>query len=76
MAIPKTYINPKDKDIACEKFLAVIDENICDLTEVCDEWFGNDPNLDRVIEMFIMKMNMITWMKTLMNMMIGNELVY
>ena len=45
----KPYINPKDKEIACEKFLAVIDENVCDLTEVCDEWFGNDSTLDRVL---------------------------
>ena len=45
----KPYINPKDKELACEKFLAVINENICDLTEVCDEWFGNDSTLDRVL---------------------------
>jgi hypothetical protein len=35
--------------LACEKFLAVIDENICELGEVCDEWFGNDSTLDRVL---------------------------
>ena len=45
----KTYINVKDREIACEKFLAVINENICDLTEVGDEWFGFDSTLDRVI---------------------------
>ena len=41
----KPYINPKDKELACEKFLAVINENICDLSEVCDEWFGHDSTL-------------------------------
>ena len=45
----KPYINAKDRDIACEKFLAVIDENICDLSEVGDEWFGFDSTLDRII---------------------------
>jgi|TARA_R100001509_G_scaffold70005_1_gene38870 hypothetical protein len=45
----KPYINVKDREIACEKFLAVINENICDLTEVGDEWFGFDSTLDRVI---------------------------
>jgi len=45
----KSYINVKDRDIACEKFLSVINENICDLTEVGDEWFGFDSTLDRVI---------------------------
>ena len=42
-------INTKDREIACEKFLSVINENICDLTEVGDEWFGFDSTLDRVI---------------------------
>ena len=45
----KTYINPKDRELACEKFLSVINENICDLSEVGDEWFGFDSTLDRVI---------------------------
>ena len=45
----KPYINPKDKELACEKFLAVIDENVCELAEVCDEWFGNDSTLDRIL---------------------------
>ena len=45
----KPYINVKAREIACEKFLAVINENICDLTEVGDEWFGFDSTLDRVI---------------------------
>ena len=45
----KPYINVKDREIACEKFLAVINENICDLTEVGDEWVGFDSTLDRVI---------------------------
>ena len=45
----KPYINVKDREIACEKFLAVINENICDLTEGGDEWFGFDSTLDRVI---------------------------
>ena len=45
----KPYINPKDKELACEKFLAVINENVADLSEVCDEWFGHDSTLDRVI---------------------------
>ena len=45
----KPYINVKDREIACEKFLAAINENICDLTEVGDEWFGFDSTLDRVI---------------------------
>ena len=45
----KPYISAKDKEIACEKFLTVINENICDLNEVCDEWFGNDSTLDRVL---------------------------
>tara|TARA_R100001509_G_C4718915_1_gene165907 strand:+ start:281 stop:538 length:258 start_codon:yes stop_codon:yes gene_type:complete len=45
----KPYINAKDKDIACEKFLDVINENICDLTEVGDEWFGFDSTLDRIL---------------------------
>ena len=45
----KPYINVKDREIACEKFLSVINENICDLTEVGDEWFGFDSTLDRVI---------------------------
>ena len=42
----KTYINAKDKELACEKFLAVINEQICDLSEVGDEWFGFDSTLD------------------------------
>lgn len=46
----KTYINPKDKELACEKFLAVINENIADLSEVCDEWFGHDSTLDTVLK--------------------------
>ena len=71
----KPYINAKDRDIACEKFLSVINEGICDLTEVGDEWFGFDSTLDRVSETNIMKMHMIISKKTLMNMMIGNELV-
>ena len=45
----KPYINAKDKDIACEKFLDVINEHICDLTEVGDEWFGFDSTLDRIL---------------------------
>ena len=45
----KPYINAKDRDIACEKFLSVINEGICDLTEVGDEWLGFDSTLDRVI---------------------------
>ena len=45
----KPYICAKDKEIACEKFLTVINENICDLNEVCDEWFGYDSTLDRVL---------------------------
>jgi len=45
----KSYITVKDRDIACEKFLAVINEQICDLSEVGDEWFGFDSTLDRVI---------------------------
>ena len=45
----KPYINAKDRDIACEKFLSVINEGICDLTEVGDEWFGYDSTLDRII---------------------------
>lgn len=45
----KPYINAKDRDIACEKFLSVINEGICDLTEVGDEWFGFDSTLDRIL---------------------------
>tara|TARA_B100001248_G_C27386786_1_gene460091 strand:+ start:295 stop:552 length:258 start_codon:yes stop_codon:yes gene_type:complete len=45
----KSYINAKDRDIACEKFLAVINEQICDLSEVGDEWFGYDATLDRIL---------------------------
>ena len=45
----KPYINVKDREIACEKFLSVINENMCDLTEVGDEWCGFDSTLDRVI---------------------------
>ena len=45
----KTYITVKDRDIACEKFLGVINEQICDLSEVGDEWFGFDSTLDRVL---------------------------
>ena len=45
----KPYINVKDREIAREKFLSVINENMCDLTEVGDEWFGFDSTLDRVI---------------------------
>ena len=45
----KPYINVKGREIACEKFLSVINENMCDLTEVGDEWFGFDSTLDRVI---------------------------
>ena len=41
--------NAKDKELACEKFLAVINEQICDLSEVGDEWFGFDSTLDRVL---------------------------
>jgi hypothetical protein len=45
----KPYINPKDKELACEKFLGVINEQIADLSEVGDEWFGNDNTLDKII---------------------------
>ena len=45
----KTYINQKDREIACEKFLAIIDEQVCDLSEVGDVWFGNDSTLDKII---------------------------
>ena len=45
----KPYIYSKDNVLACEKFLAVINENVADLSEVCDEWFGHDSTLDRVI---------------------------
>lgn len=45
----KTYVTVKDRDIACEKFLAVINESLVDLSEVGDEWFGYDSTLDRVI---------------------------
>ena len=45
----KTYINQKDREIACEKFLAIIDEQVCDLSEVGDEWFGNDSTLAKII---------------------------
>ena len=31
------------------KFLAIIDEQVCDLSEVGDEWFGNDSTLDKII---------------------------
>jgi hypothetical protein len=45
----KPYLNPKDRDSACEKFLGVINENVCDLTEVADEWVGFDSSLDKAI---------------------------
>jgi hypothetical protein len=45
----KPYITAKDREVACEKFLSIINENIADLSEVGDEWFGYDSTLDRVI---------------------------
>ena len=45
----KPYITAKDREVACGKFLSVVNENIADLSEVCDEWFGHDSTLDRVI---------------------------
>jgi hypothetical protein len=43
------YLNPKEKDAACEKFLDIINENVCDLFETADEWVGYDSTLDRVL---------------------------
>jgi len=45
----KPYINPKDKELACGKLLAVINEHLFDLSEVGDEWFGNDATMDKII---------------------------
>ena len=45
----KPYINPKEKDTACEKFLDIINENVCDLSDTADEWAGYDSTLDRIL---------------------------
>jgi hypothetical protein len=45
----KSYLNPKEKETACEKFLDIINENVCDLSETADEWVGYDSTLDRVL---------------------------
>lgn len=45
----KPYLNPKDKETACEKFLDVINENVCDLSEVADEFVGYDSTLDKML---------------------------
>jgi len=45
----KPYLNPKDRDSACEKFLSVINESVCELSEVADEWVGFDGTIDKAI---------------------------
>jgi hypothetical protein len=45
----KPYLNPKEKIEACEKFLNVVNEHICELNEVYDEWVGFDSTIDKVI---------------------------
>jgi hypothetical protein len=45
----KPYINPKDKVEACEKFLNIINDAVCELEEVSDEWVGFDSTIDKVI---------------------------
>jgi hypothetical protein len=45
----KPYLNPKDRDSACEKFLSVINESVCELVEVADEWVGFDGTIDKAI---------------------------
>ena len=45
----KPYLNPKDRDSACEKFLSVINESVCELVEVADEWVGFDGTIDKTI---------------------------
>ncbi len=45
----KPYLNPKDKIVACEKFMNVINESVCEIADMYDEWVGFDGTLDRVI---------------------------
>ena len=45
----KPFVNPKDKQEACEKFLSVINDTVCELEEVYDEWVGFDNTLDKAI---------------------------
>jgi hypothetical protein len=42
-------LNPKDRDSACQKFLSVINESVCELVEVADEWVGFDGTIDKAI---------------------------
>jgi len=45
----KSYIPAKEKESACEHFLSVINENVCDLEEVAALWAGYDGTIDKVI---------------------------
>lgn len=45
----KSYIPAKERESACEHFLSVINEFVCDLEETSSEWVGYDGTIDKVI---------------------------
>lgn len=45
----KSYIPAKDKESACEHFLSIINECVCDLEETSSEWVGYDGTIDKLI---------------------------
>lgn len=46
----KPHITAKERDSACEKYLEIINENLHDLSEVGDEWFGYDTTIDKMLK--------------------------
>lgn len=45
----KPYVSTKDQLEACEKFLSIVDEEVCDLSENYQEWVGFDSKIDKII---------------------------
>ena len=45
----KPYINARDREEACEKFMSIIDESVSDVHEDHDNWLGLDDTIDKVI---------------------------
>lgn len=44
------HVSAKVLYSTCENFLNSINENVCDLSEVGDEWLGFDDHIDKVIK--------------------------
>tara|TARA_R110000787_G_scaffold252416_1_gene357881 strand:- start:296 stop:538 length:243 start_codon:yes stop_codon:yes gene_type:complete len=44
-----SYVSVKDKESACEHFLAIINEHVTDLEETASDWAGFDSSIDKVL---------------------------